>query len=75
MSLCDIIPIGVAIAISIKFFAELVRIGNATGAGWSTLQSVGEVTSKISALFTSLGDAVASFSDNKIPKVQLDDNE
>jgi hypothetical protein len=74
MSVCHIIFGGVVIAVSIKFFSELVRTGNATSAVWSTLQSVGEVTSKLAMLVTSAGDSIASFAKTKIDAEEPGDN-
>ena len=78
MSICNIILGGTAIVVSTKFFAELVRTGNATTAGWSTLQSVGEVTAKMATATAEVGRSIASYASNKTlqedVKVEESDN-
>jgi hypothetical protein len=61
MSICDIILGGAAIAAAIKFFAELVRLGNAASAGWSTIISIGEVTRKYATSLASAGEYIADY--------------
>ena len=68
MSICNIILGGTAIVVSTKFFAELVRTGNATIAGWSTLQSVGEVTAKMANATANAGNSIASYASNQAPQ-------
>jgi hypothetical protein len=75
MSICDIIFGGAAIAAAIKFFAELVRLGNAASAGWSTVKSVGEVTSKLATSVAIAGGAVATYASKQPINVQGDSNE
>jgi hypothetical protein len=73
--MCDIIFGGAAIAAAIKFFAELVRLGDAASAGWSTVKSVGEVTSKFASSVAIAGDTVASYACKQSINVQGDSNE
>ena len=71
MNICDVIIGASAIAAATKFFAELVRKGNAKDAAWSTLQSVGEVTSKIATGTAKAGDAVASYAKQNVPQEDI----
>ena len=75
MSICNIIFGGAAIAAAIKFFAELVRLGDAESAGWSTLTSVGEVTRKFATSLASAGEYVADYARKQPINVQGDSHE
>ena len=75
MSICNLIFGGITVAAAIKLFAELVRKGNATDAVWSTLQSVGEVTSKMATFTAISGDSVASYAKKKVPQDQTEQGE